>query len=61
MAAHAANYLKGTNTVFFLVGSAHLVGDKGVVKILTDHSYNVQQSGIGVSSAGANNPANSSR
>jgi hypothetical protein len=37
-------YLKGRHTVFAIIGCAHLVGDKGIVKILQDAGYTVEQS-----------------
>jgi uncharacterized protein YbaP (TraB family) len=44
MAEKAEKYLKGNKTVFIVVGAAHLVGDKGIVKILQDKKYKVEQS-----------------
>jgi hypothetical protein len=38
------DYLKGTKTVFVIVGDAHMVGDKGIVKILQNDKYKVEQS-----------------
>ena len=43
MAAKIGNYLKGTGTVFVAVGSAHLVGTNGIVKMLRDQHFAVEQ------------------
>lgn len=43
MAAKIDEYLKGKEPVFVVVGAAHLIGEKGVVKILQDKNYKVEQ------------------
>jgi len=43
MTAKIENYLRGTGTVFAIVGVAHIVGDKGIVKLLRDHQHVVEQ------------------
>ena len=35
------SYLKSGDTVFFAVGAAHMLGDGGLVKLLTDKGYEV--------------------
>jgi uncharacterized protein YbaP (TraB family) len=37
-------YLKGDKTVFVVVGCAHVVGDQGIVQMLQDDGFDVQQS-----------------
>lgn len=44
MAAKVEEYLKGTKTVFIVAGSAHMIGDKGIVKILQKDQFKVEQS-----------------
>ncbi|MBR3991172.1 MAG: TraB/GumN family protein [Clostridia bacterium] len=41
MADKAEAYLKSGDTVFFAVGAAHMLGDGGLVKLLTDKGYEV--------------------
>lgn len=41
MADKAESYLKSGKTVFFAVGAAHMLGDAGLVKLLTDKGYEV--------------------
>ncbi len=41
MADKAESYLKSGDTVFFAVGAAHMLGDGGLVKLLTDRGYEV--------------------
>ena len=41
MAEKAESYLKSGKTVFFAVGAAHMLGDSGLVKLLTDKGYEV--------------------
>ncbi len=41
MAEKADSYLKSGKTVFFAVGAAHMLGDAGLVKLLTDKGYSV--------------------
>lgn len=43
MAAKAEEYLKTEKTIFFVVGSGHMVGETGVVKLLRDRGYEVVQ------------------
>lgn len=43
MAQTAEAYLKTGKTTFFVVGSAHMVGDTGIVKQLRDKGYTVIQ------------------
>ncbi len=44
MAQKIEQYLKGIKTVFVVAGCAHMIGDKGVVKILQDDKFTVAQS-----------------
>jgi uncharacterized protein YbaP (TraB family) len=44
MANRVETYLKGNQTIFVIAGCAHMVGEKGVVKILEDHKFKVEQS-----------------
>ncbi|HTD21215.1 MAG TPA: TraB/GumN family protein [Terriglobales bacterium] len=43
MAERVEDYLKGKEQCFVVVGSGHLIGDKGVVKILQDKKYKVER------------------
>lgn len=43
MAARLDEYLKNKEQVFVVVGAAHLVGEKGVAKLLRDKGYKVEQ------------------
>jgi uncharacterized protein len=43
MAARLDEYLKGKEPAFVVVGAAHIVGDKGVAKLLRDKGYKVEQ------------------
>ncbi|MBQ9545569.1 MAG: TraB/GumN family protein, partial [Clostridia bacterium] len=45
MAEKAAGYLESGKTVFFAVGAAHMAGDAGLVKLLTDAGFSVEQIG----------------
>jgi uncharacterized protein len=45
--------LKGTDSCFVVVGAGHLVGDKGIVKLLEEKNYRVEQ----VMRAAAKSPA----
>ena len=36
-------YLKGKESVFVVVGAAHIIGDKGIAKQLRDKGYKVEQ------------------
>lgn len=42
MAERIAGYLKGQDQCFVVVGAAHLVGDKGIVKLLQQKNYKVE-------------------
>ena len=43
MAARVENYLKGAEQCFVVVGVGHLVGPKGIVKLLEAKSYRVER------------------
>jgi uncharacterized protein YbaP (TraB family) len=43
MAGKVEGFLKGKDQIFVVVGAAHLVGDKGVIKLLRDKGYRVEQ------------------
>ena len=43
MAARLEEYLKNKEQVFVVVGAAHIVGDKGIVRLLRDKGYKVEQ------------------
>jgi uncharacterized protein YbaP (TraB family) len=43
MAARVENYLKGTEQCFVVVGVGHLVGPKGIVKLLEAKNYRVDR------------------
>jgi uncharacterized protein YbaP (TraB family) len=43
MAARLDDYLKGKEPAFVVVGAAHIIGDKGVAKLLRDKGYKVEQ------------------
>ncbi len=43
MAERVEDYLKGKEQCFVVVGSGHLIGDKGVVKLLQDKKYKVER------------------
>jgi hypothetical protein len=43
MTAKIDEYLKGKDPVFVVVGAAHIVGDKGIAKLLRDKGYKVEQ------------------
>jgi uncharacterized protein YbaP (TraB family) len=43
MAERVQEYLKGKEQCFVVVGSGHLIGDKGLVKILQDKRYKVER------------------
>jgi hypothetical protein len=44
MAQKVEAYLKGNKTVFVIAGCAHMVGDKGIVRILQKDNFKVDQS-----------------
>jgi uncharacterized protein YbaP (TraB family) len=43
MASKMDEYLKGADPVFVVVGAAHIIGEKGVAKMLRDKGYKVEQ------------------
>jgi uncharacterized protein len=43
MTGKMEEYLKGKDTVFTVVGAAHIIGDKGIAKQLRDKGYKVEQ------------------
>jgi uncharacterized protein YbaP (TraB family) len=43
MTGSIERYLKGKEQVFVVVGAAHVVGPKGIVQLLRDHKYKVEQ------------------
>jgi uncharacterized protein YbaP (TraB family) len=43
MAARLDEYLKGKEPAFVVVGAAHIIGDKGLAKLLRDKGYKVEQ------------------
>ncbi len=43
MAGKMEEYLKGKDPIFVVVGAAHIVGDKGMAKMLRDKGYKVEQ------------------
>jgi len=43
LARHVEEYLGNNGQYFVLLGAAHITGDKGVVKILQDRGYRVEQ------------------
>jgi len=43
MAAHVEDYLKGREQCFVVVGAGHLVGSKGIVKLLEGKGYHVER------------------
>ena len=43
MAQKIDGYLKTNNTYFIVVGAAHLVGDRGIIQLLMDKGYSVEQ------------------
>ena len=43
MAAKVEDYLKSKDIHFVVAGAAHMVGDKGVVKLLQDKNFKVEQ------------------
>ncbi len=44
MAEKVKGYLKGSKTVFIVAGCLHMVGDHGIVQILRDDKFTVEQS-----------------
>jgi uncharacterized protein YbaP (TraB family) len=36
-------YLKGKDQIFVVVGAAHIIGDKGIARLLRDKGYKVEQ------------------
>jgi hypothetical protein len=43
MATQLDEYLKGKEPIFVVVGAAHIIGDKGIAKMLRDKGYKVDQ------------------
>lgn len=43
MARQVADFLKTPKTRFVVVGSLHLVGDRGILKLLADKGYRIEQ------------------
>lgn len=43
MAARVEQYLKGREPSFVVVGAAHIIGGKGIVKLLQEKGYRVEQ------------------
>jgi len=43
MASKIEEYLKGKGQAFVVVGAAHIVGDKGIARMLRDRGYKVEQ------------------
>jgi uncharacterized protein len=43
MTAKIEGYLKGKDSIFVVVGAAHIIGDKGIAKQLRDKGYKVDQ------------------
>jgi uncharacterized protein YbaP (TraB family) len=43
MTGKMEEYLKGKETIFVVVGAAHIIGDKGIAKQLRDKGYKVDQ------------------
>jgi uncharacterized protein len=43
MARQIADFLKTPKTRFDVVGSLHLVGDRGILKLLADQGYRIEQ------------------
>jgi len=43
MAARVEQYLKGKEPSFVVVGAAHIIGEKGIVKLLQEKGYRVEQ------------------
>jgi uncharacterized protein YbaP (TraB family) len=43
MAQKIEGYLKTNGTYFIVVGAAHLIGDKGIIQLLKDRGYSVEQ------------------
>lgn len=43
MANKVDEYLKGSDSIFMVVGAAHIIGNKGIVKALQDKGYQVEQ------------------
>jgi len=43
MAQKIEGYLKTNGTYFVVIGAAHLLGDKGIIQLLKDRGYSVEQ------------------
>jgi len=48
MAAKLEDYLKGKEQFFVVVGALHLVGEKGVARLLQDKGYKVETMAVPV-------------
>lgn len=46
MAEKAESFIKDGKSVFFAVGTAHFIGDDGIVKLLSDKGYTVEKISI---------------
>ena len=44
MASKIEGYLKTKETYFVVVGAGHLVGDKGIIKMLKERGYSASSS-----------------
>ncbi len=47
MTERVERYLKGTETCFVVVGAAHIIGEKGMVRLLQDKGYKIEQVAAG--------------
>jgi len=45
MAQRVGQYLKGKETSFVVVGAGHIIGDKGIAKLLEAQGYHVERAG----------------
>jgi len=43
MVSKIENYLQSKGTYFVVVGAGHLIGSKGIVQLLKDRGYSVEQ------------------
>ncbi len=43
MAGRVESYLKGTDQAFVVVGALHVIGEKGIAKLLQDRGYRVER------------------
>ena len=56
MAEKIEGYLKGKEEVFVVVGAAHLIGEKGILKLLGDKGYHMEQVSVTPSVRAAQGP-----